>query len=148
MLSRLPGLALCLAITAIAVGIQAIEERSSTTPIVEALVMAILIGVAVRTRLDPRGSLRSGIAFGAKQLLEIAVTLLGASLSLGAILASGPALLIGILATVRADTGASFGLCRLLGLPMKMSILIARGNSICGNSAIRSGRAGDRRRQQ
>ena len=30
----------------------------------------------------------------------------------------------------------SFGLSRMLGLPTKLSILIACGNSICGNSAI------------
>lgn len=135
-LARLPGLAICLAITAIAVGIQAIEERAFDHPYVEALVMAILIGVAVRTAWTPGDRFRSGIAFGAKQMLEIAVTLLGASLSLGAIVASGPALLIGILATVVLTLGASFGLCRMLGLPKKMSILIACGNSICGNSAI------------
>ena len=32
--------------------------------------------------------------------------------------------------------GTGFGLSRLLGLPTKLSILIACGNSICGNSAI------------
>jgi uncharacterized integral membrane protein (TIGR00698 family) len=31
---------------------------------------------------------------------------------------------------------ASFGVSRVLGLPVKLSILIAAGNSICGNSAI------------
>jgi len=31
---------------------------------------------------------------------------------------------------------ASFGISRMLGLPTKLSILIACGNSICGNSAI------------
>ncbi len=31
---------------------------------------------------------------------------------------------------------ASYGIGRLLGLPARMSILIACGNAICGNSAI------------
>jgi uncharacterized integral membrane protein (TIGR00698 family) len=32
--------------------------------------------------------------------------------------------------------GTSFVICRLVGLPRRMEILIACGNSICGNSAI------------
>jgi uncharacterized integral membrane protein (TIGR00698 family) len=31
---------------------------------------------------------------------------------------------------------ASYSLCRLLGLPKRMAVLVACGNSICGNSAI------------
>lgn len=132
----LPGIVLCLAITAVAVGIQAVEERVFSHPYVEALVMAILIGVAIRTAWSPPERFQSGVAFSAKQLLEVAVTLLGASLSLTAIVASGSALLAGILGTVVLAIGASYAICRLLGLPTKMSILIACGNSICGNSAI------------
>jgi uncharacterized integral membrane protein (TIGR00698 family) len=80
-------------------------------------------------RLDAR--VRTGIAFSAKQLLEVAVVLLGASLSLGAILASGPALLAGIVATVMLGILASVAICRALGLPARMAILVA-----CGNAAI------------
>ena len=41
-----------------------------------------------------------------------------------------------------SEMGSAFALrlliaiCRLLGLPLRMSILVACGNSICGNSAI------------
>jgi uncharacterized integral membrane protein (TIGR00698 family) len=42
----------------------------------------------------------------------------------------------GIIATVALALGFSYGLGRLLGLPQRISILIACGNSICGNSAI------------
>ncbi len=98
--SVLPGLGLCAAITAVAMAAQALEERVAGHPYVEALVLAILIGIAVRTAWTPDARFRTGIAFSAKQLLEVAVVLLGASLSLGAILASGPALLAGIVGTV------------------------------------------------
>jgi uncharacterized integral membrane protein (TIGR00698 family) len=37
---------------------------------------------------------------------------------------------------VAVAIGASYGLCRLLGLPKRMAVLVACGNSICGNSAI------------
>ena len=132
----LPGIVLCLGITVVAVVAQALEERVLEHPYVEALVVAILLGIAVRTAWAPDAHFRAGIAFSAKQLLEVAVVLLGASLSLGAILASGPALLAGIVATVIVGISASVGICRALGLPARMAILVACGNAICGNSAI------------
>lgn len=134
--SILPGIGLCLAITVLAMAGQAVEERIFSHPYVEALVLAILIGIAVRTAWSPGARFRTGIAFSAKQLLEVAVTLLGASLSLGAILASGPALIGGIVGTVAVGIAASYGICRVLGLPARMAILVACGNAICGNSAI------------
>nr|WP_191991944.1 putative sulfate exporter family transporter [Methylobacterium mesophilicum] len=132
----LPGIGLCAAITALAMAAQGLEERVAGHPYVEALVLAILIGIAVRTAWTPHPRFRTGIAFSAKQLLEVAVVLLGASLSLGAILASGPALLAGIVGTVVLGIAASVTICRLLGLPARMAILVACGNAICGNSAI------------
>ncbi|MEL6061246.1 MULTISPECIES: YeiH family protein [unclassified Methylobacterium] len=132
----LPGIGLCAAITAVAMAAQALEERATGHPYVEALVLAILIGIAVRTAWTPDARFRTGIAFSAKQLLEVAVVLLGASLSLGAILASGPALLAGIVGTVVIGIAASIAICRALGLPARMAILVACGNAICGNSAI------------
>jgi uncharacterized integral membrane protein (TIGR00698 family) len=115
---------------------QAAEERIFAHPYVEALVIAILLGIALRSVWQPGERFGRGIAFSAKQVLELAVALLGASLSLGAIVASGPALLAGIVATVVLTLGASYALCRLLALPARMAILVACGNAICGNSAI------------
>jgi len=90
----------------------------------------------VRTAWEPSERWRSGIAFSAKQLLEVAVMLLGASISFAAILASGWLLIGAIAATVVIMLAVSYGLARLLGLKTKLAILIACGNSICGNSAI------------
>ena len=69
-------------------------------------------------------------------LLEIAVVLLGASVSARTVLAAGPGLLMGIAVVVVIAIAASYGMGRLLGLPHRMATLIACGNSICGNSAI------------
>ncbi len=134
--SVLPGVLVCLAVTAVAMSLQAVEQRVFGHPYIEALVIAILLGIAVRSAWQPGERFRRGIAFSAKQLLEVAVTLLGASLSLGAIVASGPALLTGIVGTVVLTIGASYGICRVLALPVRMAILVACGNAICGNSAI------------
>ncbi|WJR75893.1 putative sulfate exporter family transporter [Bradyrhizobium sp. NP1] len=132
----LPGVVLCVLLTLVSMGFQYLEERAFGHPYVEALVMAILLGMAVRAVSNPSQRWRAGIAFSAKQLLEIAVMLLGASISFAAIAASGMLLIGAIIATVIVTLGVSFGLSRMLGLPTKLSILIACGNSICGNSAI------------
>ena len=132
----LPGVGLCLAITAVAMALQGLEERSLGHPYIEAIVIAILLGTAVRTTWSPSPRFRPGIAFSAKQLLEVAVALLGASISLRAIVASGPELLTGIVGTVALAIVASFGIGRVVGLPARMAILVACGNAICGNSAI------------
>ncbi len=131
-----PGIALCLLITLVSYGVEHAEARVLGHPYVEALVVAILLGMAVRWFWRPSERWQLGIAFSAKQLLEIAVTLLGASISFAAIAASGPLLLASIVGTVIVGLGVSFSVSRALGLPRKLSILIACGNSICGNSAI------------
>ena len=136
LMGRAPGIALCIAVTLVAIGLQHAEEGAFGHPYIEALVIAILLGMAIRTLWEPSPRWRSGIAFGAKQLLEIAVMLLGASISFAAIVASGPVLLAAIVATVIVTIAASFTISRMLGLAVRMSILIACGNAICGNSAI------------
>jgi len=137
MLTRLlPGTALCVLLTCVAVILQSVETRLAGEPYLEALVLAILLGVALRTIWEPGSRWAPGIAFSAKLLLEIAVMLLGASVSVRTVLAIGPALLVGIAVVVCVAIGASYGISRALGLPKRMAILIACGNSICGNSAI------------
>ena len=98
--------------------------------------LAILIGVAIRTTWTPGPRWVAGINLSAKFILEFAIVLLGASFSVTMIAALGPALIIGIAGIVAVAIGTSYLICRLLRLPRQMSILVACGNSICGNSAI------------
>ncbi len=132
----LPGIVLCLLVTAAASLLQVVEVRFAGEAYLEALVLAILLGVAIRTAWTPGPRWHPGIAFSAKILLEIAVVMLGASVSVRTVLALGPKLLLGIVVVVAVAIVTSFGISRLLGLPRRMAILIACGNSICGNSAI------------
>ncbi len=132
----LPGLLLCGAATLGAMALQAGEEAVFGRVWLEALVLAILIGTAVRTAWTPGERWHAGVAFGAKTLLEVAVVLLGASLSVGTIMAAGPGLLAGIAGVVAAAILLSYGIGRALRLPRRMAVLVACGNSICGNSAI------------
>ena len=132
----IPGVLLCIAVAGVSAALEAAERHLFAHPYVEALVLAILLGMAVRSFWKPPERWQAGIAFSAKQLLEVAVMLLGASISFAAIAASGSALLGAIAATVVVTLALSFGISRMLGLPTRLSILIACGNSICGNSAI------------
>jgi uncharacterized integral membrane protein (TIGR00698 family) len=132
----LPGILLSVAIAFVSLGLQIFEERAFDHPYLEALVIAIVLGMAIRTAWQPSPRWRAGIAFSAKQILEVAVTLLGASISLAAIAASGVSLLTAIVVTVAIMLAATYGISRLLGLSVRLSILVACGNSVCGNSAI------------
>jgi uncharacterized integral membrane protein (TIGR00698 family) len=131
-----PGIALCAAIALSAMGLQWVEEHWAGRPWLEALVIAILLGTIVRTLWTPDRRWVPGIGFSARTLLEVAVMLLGASISFQAVLDAGLGLIIGIAVVVVLAIGASYGLGRWLGLPKRMAALIACGNSICGNSAI------------
>jgi uncharacterized integral membrane protein (TIGR00698 family) len=131
-----PGIALCAAIALSAMGLQWAEEHWAGRPWLEALVIAILLGTIVRTLWTPDRRWVPGIGFSAKTLLEVAVMLLGASISFQAVLDAGLGLIIGVAVVVVLAIGASYGLGRWLGLPKRMAVLIACGNSICGNSAI------------
>lgn len=136
MVATLPGLGLCVVVALAAFAVEGVEEHLFGRAWLEALVLAILIGTAIRTAWAPQARWRAGIAFSAKTLLEIAVVLLGASLSVAIIVAAGPALLVRIAAVVFLAIGISYAIGRALKLPRRMAILIACGNSICGNSAI------------
>ncbi|KUL94518.1 membrane protein [Bosea sp. WAO] len=131
-----PGLVLCLAVSVAAFAAEHLEALFFRRAWLEALVLAILIGTLIRTLWKPDDRWRPGISFSAKTLLEIAVVLLGASLSAATVAATGAPLLLGIAAVVFAAIGLSYGIGRLLGLSKRMAILVACGNSICGNSAI------------
>ncbi|HEV2511562.1 YeiH family protein [Bosea sp. (in: a-proteobacteria)] len=131
-----PGLLLCLAVSVAALGAEHLEAWFFQRAWLEALVLAILLGTLVRSLWKPDSRWRPGISFSAKTLLEIAVVLLGASLSAATVAATGAPLLLGIAAVVFVAIGLSYGIGRLLGLSKRMAILVACGNSICGNSAI------------
>lgn len=131
-----PGVILCAAVATLSAFAQTFEARILGRAWLEALVLAILLGTAIRTAWSPGPRWKPGIDFSAKILLEVAVILLGATVSGGMILATGPLLLAGIAATVGLSLAVSYALGRMLGLPWRMATLIACGNSICGNSAI------------
>jgi uncharacterized integral membrane protein (TIGR00698 family) len=132
----LPGVLLCALVAGAAYLVQLGEKAALGTAYIEALVIAILLGTAIRTAWTPPARFQPGIGYSAKFLLEVAVMLLGTSISAAMIANAGLGLLVGIFGVVFVAIMASYCFGRLLRLPYRMSVLIACGNSICGNSAI------------
>lgn len=130
------GIAVAALVGLISLAIARLEEGFFGHPIVEGLVVAILLGMIVRTFWSPPERMEAGIEFTAKEVLEVAVLLLGASVDLPLLLKAGPSLAIGIVLLVVIGIASSYMIGRALGLPHKLSVLVACGNSICGNSAI------------
>lgn len=132
----LPGLALTCAVAVVAYAGEHVELSLLGGRWLESLVLAIALGIAVCTVKPLKPAMRPGIDFSAKTLLEIAIVLLGASISLSAVRGAGVWLIAGIAIVVVLSIAATYAIGRLLGLPPKLATLIACGNSICGNSAI------------
>ena len=103
----LPGVLLCVGVTVFAMALQMVEQRLVGQPYIEALVLAILVGVAVRTVWCPGSLWSPGIRFSAKTLLEVAVMMLGASVSVQTLMAIGAPMLVGILVIVAVAIVAS-----------------------------------------
>lgn len=135
-LNRAPGLLLTGGVAGVAFFAARLEAKLLGNAVVDALVLAILLGIAVRSVMRKPETFEDGIDFGAKQVLEVAVFLLGASVDLPALLSAGPALIAAILLLVALALPLSYGISRALGLPHPLALLIACGNAICGNSAI------------
>ena len=125
-----PGLALLVVISIVA------TVLGQFFPVLEGLVWAILLGMLVRNTVGQPVMTKAGVGWASKQLLEMSVALLGAAISFAEIFSAGPRLLTLIVLAVVLGMTVSFIVGRSLGLSQRLAILIAVGNSICGNSAI------------
>jgi len=135
-LRLVPGIALASFVGIVSLLVASVETRAFGHPIIEGLVVAILLGMAIRTLWVPPLWIDVGVRFTATRVLEAAVFLLGASVDLPLLVRAGPALALGIVLLVVLGITCSYGIGRAVGLPHKLAVLVACGNSICGNSAI------------
>jgi uncharacterized integral membrane protein (TIGR00698 family) len=132
----LPGLLLSLAVTVSAELCERLEAQLFGHAWLEALVLAIVFGALWRHFAPPGEQFGPGIAWSGKFLLEVAVVLLGASISAAAVAGAGPLFVAAIAGVVVVSIALSFAVGKALGLDHKIALLVACGNSICGNSAI------------
>ena len=132
----LPGILLCTFLALVSWAVGEVEARLLGRAWLEPLVLAILLGAAVANLRRPGRAFAAGIGFSAKTLLECAVMLLGLSVSVAALAGQGRVLLGGIALVVVASIALSYAIGRACGLRGRLALLVACGNSICGNSAI------------
>lgn len=125
----LTGLAL-LAIVALAA-----QALGSVVPFLTPIVFAIGIGAFFANTVGLPAGAESGVAKHSL-LLETAIILLGASLSVEAIVTAGPLLVGLVLAVVVFGLSLVTILAHLANLNKRMGALLAAGSSICGVSAI------------
>ncbi|MGN8027364.1 YeiH family protein [Microbacterium sp. 22242] len=126
----LPGLLLTVAIAVVATAIGA------ALPVLGSAVPAIVIGVVVAVIRRPGPRLRPGADFSGRFLLQLAVVLLGAQLSLGAILRVGAESLPVMLSTLTVCLLGAWLIGRALRVEPRLRTLIGVGTGICGASAI------------
>lgn len=132
----LPGLLLSAAIALLASGVERAQTALLGYAYLDGLVVAILAGTLLHTIIGLSEQYLPGVAFSARVVLEIAIVLLGGTISTAAIASSGLPLVATILGVVTITLFLSYGIGRLLGLDDKLAMLVSCGNSICGNSAI------------
>ena len=132
-----PGLALAVVVAAIAWTIAEVEKDLIDNAVVDALVLAIVAGVLLRNLLSLPSAIDVGAKYASKQVLEVSVLLLGASVDVGQIVDAGLELFLLIAFSVVGGLTFTWVVGHyFLGLSSRLSVLVGVGNSICGNSAV------------
>jgi len=113
---------------------------------VPAVVLGALVGWLVRRRRHREGTgagsggdlglLQPGVKFASSRVLQFAVVLLGAQLSIAEVLRIGGETLPVMLTTLVVCLVAAWGIGRLLRVSSALRTLIGVGTGICGASAI------------
>ncbi|MCK8786677.1 putative sulfate exporter family transporter [Roseomonas sp. NAR14] len=130
--SLLPGLALSTAIALLATFLRNASGLAALNPVVVALVL----GVALRAAIGPLPLLRPGIAFAVRPVLRAAIVLLGLQVTLGQLLGIGAGALGLAAASVALTLPFTIWLGRQIGVEAPLAQLIGTGTAICGASAI------------
>lgn len=127
---RLPGLVLTISLAVIAGYISPFFGKIGVVSI------AIIIGCLVSNFVSLHSVFKEGITLSEKQLLSLAIILLGFNLQFSTLLSLGffPLLMVLLVQSVTIFSGVIIG--RVLGLNKKLSMLLGVGNAVCGSSAI------------
>jgi uncharacterized integral membrane protein (TIGR00698 family) len=126
----LAGLLLCVAV---ALGALVFGHLA---PLVGAPVFALVLGAVVASMRPPGEAFSPGIRFAGKELLQLAIVLLGATLSLGEIARMGLHSLPVLLGTAIITLAAAYVFGRMLGIDRDLRRLLGVGTTVCGGSAI------------
>ncbi|MBD8068529.1 YeiH family protein [Bacillus sp. PS06] len=104
--------------------------------IIGPLVLALLLGMVVRSLFQVKKKYAVGVDFSSKYLLRLGIILLGLRLHLGDIYHAGLTVFMLALICLLLGILGVYGLSRLFGVGKKIGLLTAFGTGICGAAAI------------
>ncbi|WP_195575776.1 YeiH family protein [Paenibacillus sp. 1001270B_150601_E10] len=132
MKNKLFGIGLALVLSLIAKMIGSLPYLQILGP----LVIAILLGIAVRHWFPIPEKADAGIQFSAQKLLRLGIILMGLRLNWQDLIQAGPKV-IGLAAVCLVfGIGIVYVLSRALGIDRDMAILVSCGTGICGAAAV------------
>lgn len=105
-------------------------------PIIGGAVFGIVIGIIINNLMGKPNSTIKGITFTSKKILQWAIILLGAGLSLSQVWKTGLSSFSVMIFTILAAFITAYGLGKLMKIPFNLKSLIGVGTAICGGSAI------------
>ena len=130
-----PGVLFAVLVSAAAIALQHTELFSKIIPL-SSLIIAIIIGFAINNAITLPSHTRTGIRFSSKRILRLAIIFLGFRLSLSEVAGMGSHALITIAAASTLTILFTLWLGARMGIPLKRSLLLGSGISICGASAV------------
>ena len=125
-----PGFAVAAVVATAALGL------AQVVPLVGAPVLALALGIIIAAIRRPSTVVRPGIRWSGKYVLQTAIVVLGATLSLARVVSVGLVTLPVMLGTLTAALGVAYLVGRALGIPGGLRTLVGVGTGICGASAI------------
>lgn len=129
---NMPGILLAFIIAVIA------TMLGNIFPIIGGAVFGIIIGIIINNTFGKPKNTLNGVSFTSKKILQWAIVVLGAGLSLTQVLRTGLNSFSVMIFTLLASFTSAYVFGKLLGVPSKLKSLIGVGTAICGGSAIAS----------
>ncbi len=99
-------------------------------------VFALLIGMMLNPLISKHTLFKNGIVFTSKQILRLAIVLMGITLSFSQVFQVGKYSIFVMCFTLFAAFGGGYVLGKAFGMDWKLSSLISAGTGICGGSAV------------
>lgn len=129
--SNAPGLLLVLAIA-----IAAYQLHALSSNLIDAMLIAIVIGMLIRNTIGLRAPFVAGAKYAVVSVMPFGIVLMGAKLDFyDVIRTSATALAISVIC-VAVALALTIWLCRRIGVGRQLGILIGIGTAICGGTAI------------
>lgn len=128
--SKIPGILLCLVVAVAA------YLLGSMWKIIGGAVIAIICGIVINNIFQLKSSLRPGIKFCSKYVLQFSIVVLGASFSLKEVFKTGRESLTVMLITLATALLAAWIIGKVMKVHPRLASLVGVGTGICGGSAI------------